>query len=124
MNVLEYLGISGYTIPDTTMGKWTLHPFVRQVDDLHVPTHVLSRDGQSCKSPLTLSYRNEGWWCKELQRSARASLSDIDAATCCAVGHPGEHHVSKAYKILASLKNTMSDRHFVEKNFIELLPSF
>lgn len=50
----------------------------------------------------------------------KQALSDIEAA-CCAVGHPGDHRVSKAKEILASIKNTMSDRHIVEKNFNELL---
>lgn len=48
------------------------------------------------------------------------ALSDIEAA-CCAVE---QHHVSKGKEILASLKNTMSDRHVVEKNFNELLEAY
>lgn len=57
---------------------------------------------------------------KDFKEVLKQALSDIEAA-CCAVGHPGDHCISKAKEILASLKNTMSDRHIVENNFNELL---
>ena len=59
---------------------------------------------------------------KDFKEVLKQALSDIEAA-CCAVGHPGDR-VSKAKEILASIKNTMSDRHIVEKNFNELLEAY
>lgn len=44
---------------------------------------------------------------KDFKEVLKQALSDIEAA-CCAVGHPGDHCISKAKEILASLKNTMS----------------
>ena len=60
---------------------------------------------------------------KDFKEVLEQALSDTEVAYC-AVGHLGEHHVSKANKILASLKNTMSDRYGVEKNFNELLEAY
>ena len=48
------------------------------------------------------------------------SLSDI-SATCEAVGTSG---TNVSNRLLASIKNTMSDRHIVEKKFNELLESY
>ena len=52
-------------------------------------------------------------------------MSDIEAA-CCAVTvqQQSDYDVSKAKQILASVKNTMSDRHVVEMNFNHLLEAY
>ena len=50
------------------------------------------------------------------------ALSDIKAA--CDATEKHDVGASKAKKILASIKNTMSDRHIVEKNFNDLLDTY
>ena len=62
---------------------------------------------------------------KDFQEILEQALSDIEAA-CCAVTvqQQSDYDVSKAKQILASVKNTMSDRHVVEKNFNHLLEAY
>ena len=60
---------------------------------------------------------------KDFQAILEQALSDIEAAYC-AVAVKQQSDVSKAKQILASVKNTMSDRHVVEKNFNHLLEAY
>ena len=50
------------------------------------------------------------------------ALSDIKAV--CNTIENRDTGTNKAKKILASIKNTMSDRHIVEKNFNDLLDTY
>ena len=60
---------------------------------------------------------------KDFKHILERSLSDIEAAYR-AVNQPNDQNNSKAKQILASIKNTMSDRHVVEKNFNQLLEEY
>ena len=62
---------------------------------------------------------------KDFQEILEQALSDIEAARCAVtVQQQSDYDVSKAKQILASVKNTMSDRHVVEKNFNHLLKAY
>ena len=53
--------------------------------------------GGFARVPLLCLTEMKAGGAKNFKEVLEQALSDIDAATCCAVGHPGEHHVSKGY---------------------------
>ena len=61
---------------------------------------------------------------KDFKEILEQALCDVEAVCNTIKGQCQDTGASKAKKILASIKNTMSDRHIVEKNFNDLLDTY
>ena len=62
---------------------------------------------------------------KDFHDILKQALSDIETACCAVIAlQQSDANVSRFKQILASLKNTMSDRQVVEENFNQLLEAY